>query len=63
MKWKLNWRKYCLLSAGDNENDSDVATDNITFTIKDIKLYLSMVILSAKNNQNLWNTPSKWFES
>ena len=63
MKLKLNWRKYCLLSAGDNENDNDVATDNIIFTIKDIKLYLSMVILSAKNNQNLWNTPSKGFES
>lgn len=53
MKFKLNWRKYCLLSAGDNENDNNVATDNIIFTIKDIKLYLSTVILSAKNNQNL----------
>ena len=53
--------KYSLLSAGDNEND-DADTDNTIFTIKDTKLYLLAITLSAKNNQNLSNSLSEGFE-
>ena len=45
---KLKWTKYCILSAaGADVNGRD---SNITFTIKDTKLYNPVVTLSAKNN-------------
>ena len=59
---RLNWTKYCLLSAGDNESDDDVNTDNVIFTIKEIKLYLLLVTLSAKVNENVLHSLSKGFE-
>ena len=46
---KLKWTKYCILSAaGADVNDRD--SNNITFTIKDTKLYDPVVTLSAKDN-------------
>ena len=50
---KSDWTKYWVLSAGGTKNeinDNDNA-DNIIFTIKDTKLYVPVVTLSA-NYQN-----------
>ena len=46
---KLKWTKYCvLLAAGaDNHNANP---NNITFTVKDTNLCVSVVTLSAKDN-------------
>ena len=52
---KFKWRKYCLLSAAGTDN-------NIDFTIKDTKLYVPAVTLSARDNQKLPNLLSKGFE-
>ena len=56
------WReKYCILSANSNDND-DANSNNIIFTIKDTKLYVPFITLSAKDNQKLSKFPSKGFE-
>ena len=47
---KLKWTKYCVFTANENDNGN---TDNIIFTIKETKLYVPVVTLSAKNNQKL----------
>ena len=44
---KLKWTKHCVLAAAGNDN----ANDNIIITMKDTKLYVPVVILSAKDNQ------------
>ena len=65
---KLKWTKYCVLSAAgvDNINNIDSSNininninnsnvnnlDSIIFTIKGTKLYLPVVTLSARDNQN-----------
>ena len=49
---KLRFTKHCILSAAGNDNDNG-NDDNITFTIKDTKLYVPFVTLSARDNQNL----------
>ena len=62
---KLKWTKYCVLSAAgnDNENDNNNNDGNhFIFTIKDKKLYVSVVTLSAKANRNLPKLLSKGFE-
>ena len=46
-------------AGNDNANDND---DNIIFTIKDTKLYVPVVTLSAKDNRNLSKLLSKGFE-
>ena len=60
---KLNWTKYCVLSAADvdnvNGNDDD---NNIIFTIKDTKLYVPVVTLLVKDNKRLSKLLSKRFE-
>ena len=61
---KLNWTKCCVLSAAGNENvinDNDNA-NNILFTIKDTKLYVPVVTVSARGNQKLSKRISKGFE-
>ena len=61
---KLKWTKYCVLSAAGNENvinDNNNAND-ITFTIKDTKLYVPVVNLSARDKQNFLKLLSKGFE-
>ena len=57
---KLKWSNYCVLSAAcnDNANGND---DNIIFTIKDTKLYVAVVTLSARDNQKLAKLLSKGF--
>ena len=45
---KLERTKYCVLSAGGNDN-VDINLDNIIFTIKGTKFYGPVVTLSAKD--------------
>ena len=50
---RLKWTKYCALpvtGAGTSTN-----SDNKMFTIKDTKLYVPVVTLSARNNQKSSN--------
>ena len=57
---KLKLTKYCVFSAaGANVNGND--DDNI-FTIKDTKLYVPVLTLSARDNQKLSKLLSKGFE-
>ena len=58
---KLNWTKYCVLAGVGLENDGADYNDN-TLTIKDAKLYIPVVTLSAKDNQSLSKRLSKRFE-
>ena len=58
---KLEWTKYCVLSAVDNDN-TNTNPNNIIFTIKDTKLYVPAVTLSARDNQKLSKVLSKGFE-
>ena len=44
--------KHCILSAGSNDNP-DINRKNIIFIIKDTKLYVPVVALSAKDNRKL----------
>ena len=46
---KLKWTKNCLLSAAGDDN-TNANLNNIIFTMKDAKLYLPFVTLSAKDN-------------
>ena len=49
---KLKWTKYFVLSeaSADNVNND---SNNIIFTIKDSKLYVPVLTLSARDNQKL----------
>ena len=49
---RLTWKKYCVLAMADNDN-TNTNSDNIIFKIKFTKLYLRVVTLSIKGNQNL----------
>ena len=66
VKLKLKWTKYCALFAAGNDNesddDNDINANNIIFTIKITKVYVSVVILSARGNQRLSKLLSKVFE-
>ena len=60
---KLKWTKYCVLFATSNDkvNDNNNA-NNIIFTIKDTKLFVPVVTLSARDNQRLPKLLRKGFE-
>ena len=58
---KLEWSKYYVLSASGNDN-ANANSNNIIFTIKNTKLYLLVVTLSARGNQKLSKRLSKGFE-
>ena len=49
---KLKWTKYCFLASNSTEN-GDANSNNVIFTIKDTKLYVPVVTLSAKDNQKV----------
>ena len=55
---KINWKKYCVLSAAGAYN-TNATPNNIIFTIKDIKLFFAIVFLSVKDNQKLSKLLSK----
>ena len=59
---KLKWTKYCVLTAAGADNN-DANSNNIIFTIKNTKLYVPVVTLSAKDNQKLSKLLSKGFET
>ena len=61
VEFKLKWAKYCALPAACADN-IDTNSNNIIFTIKDTKLYVSVITLSAENNQKLSKIVNKWFE-
>ena len=50
---KFKWTNYCVLSAAGNENNinEDANANKIIFTIKDTKLYVPVVTLTARDNQ------------
>ena len=52
------------MSAAGNENDINVndSANNIIFTIKETKLYVPVVTLSARDNQKLSKLLSKRFK-
>ena len=54
LELKLKWTKYCVLHAvgNDNANGND-NVNNIIFTIKDTKLFVSVLTLSARDNNKL----------
>ena len=52
VKLKLKWTKYCVQSAAGADNNND-NSNNIIFTVKDTKLFVLIVTLSAKYNQKL----------
>ena len=58
---KLKWTKYCLLSAAGNNNNinENANVNNIIFNIKGTKLYVPVVTLSARDNQNYQNFLAK----
>ena len=58
---KLKWKHYCVLSAAGAENN-DTNSNNIIFSIKDTKLYVPVVTLSARDNQKLSKLLSRGFE-
>ena len=55
---KLIWPNHCVLSAVGADNDN-ANPNNIIFTMKDTKLYVFGVTLSAKDNQKLSKLPRK----
>ena len=63
LELKLKWTRYCIFSAGGNDNfnnnDNDNNGINIIFTIDDTKLYVPLVTLSARDNQELSKLLSK----
>ena len=60
---KLRWTKDCVFSVAGTENANGNNDDfNIIFTIKDTKLYVPVVILSARDNQTLSKLLGKSFE-
>ena len=59
---KLKWTKYCVLSAAGNENVNNNNANDIIFTIKGRKLYVSIVALSARDKQKLSKSLTKGFE-
>ena len=63
---KLKWAKYCVFSATGNDNLYNIVNynngNNIILTIKDTKLYVPVVTLSAIDNQKLSNVHSEGCE-
>ena len=55
---KLKWTKHCVLAIGSNDID-DVNSNNISFTIKNTKLYVPVVIYRKKTIKNDQNFLSK----
>ena len=51
-----------VLSAVGGDNVNNIDSNNIIFTIKDTKLYVPVVTLSANDNQKLSKLLSKGFE-
>ena len=60
---KLRWAKYCVLSVlGNENNNANVDSNNIIFTMNDTILYAPVVTSSGKDNQKFSKFLSKRFE-
>ena len=55
VKLKIKWTKYCVLSSA-GADDANGNSNNIIFTIKNTKLNVSVVNLSAKDKQKTIKT-------
>ena len=55
---KLKWTNYCVFSATGADN-TNANPNNIIFTMKDTKLYVPVVTLSARDNQKISKLLSK----
>ena len=62
LELKLKWTIFCLFLQLVVLNNTYANPNNIIFTIKDIKLYVPVVILSARDNQKLSKLFSERFE-
>ena len=51
----LHWKMHCVLDPGNIDNPN-ANFNNVTLTIKDTKLYVLVVTLSAKDYQKLSNS-------
>ena len=58
---QLKWTNHCILGGNGNDNDN-VNSNDIIFTIKDTKLNIHVVTLTAKGNQKLLKRLSKGLE-
>ena len=58
---KIKWTKYCVWSAPGADN-ANVNSNNIIFTIKKSKLYVSVVTVLARENQKLSKRLNNRFE-
>ena len=58
---KLQWTKYCVLSVAGADN-TNANPNHVIFPIKDTKLYVRVVNLSARDYQKLSKVLSKGFE-
>ena len=56
---KIWWTKYCVLSVAGTDNANGNNDGN---NIKDTKLYVLVVTLSARDNKKSWKPLSKRFE-
>ena len=56
---QLKWTNHCILGGNGNDNDN---VNYIIFTIKDTKLNIHVVTLTAKGNQKLSKRLSKGLE-
>ena len=56
---KLRWTKHCVLIVINNDNTND--NPRINFSIKDTKLHVPSVTLSAKGNQKL-HRPTNFYD-
>ena len=61
LNWNLDGRSIVFLSVLSNEN-ANADSNNVIFAIRETKLYVSVVTLSAKDNQKLSKSLSKKFE-
>ena len=53
VEFKFRWTEYRVFFVLGKENDNANAdSNNVVFTLKDTKLYLSVATLSSKINQN-----------
>ena len=61
MELKRKWAKHSVLASTGTDNADD-NSDDIVFTIKETKLRVPVITLSAKDNQKLLKLLSKGFE-
>ena len=59
---KIRWRRHSAFSVTDTDNSNGKNDDSITFTVKDIKLYVPVEFLLGRDNQKLKKPLSNGFE-